>query len=147
MVHHVVQAPRLAHMVQRIRIACTGTAGRVIRELEAIAASDVYHREALLNHNERTAHRGRESFVAIVMTSHSEQQSARCVCERARASRVGADSRADMIMIGSEIGMRGSPIIGSRSCHHTSYQPLRLPLREQASTSPPSSLLKLGGLL
>jgi hypothetical protein len=32
-----------AHMVQGIRIACAGTAGRVFRELEAIAASDVYH--------------------------------------------------------------------------------------------------------
>jgi hypothetical protein len=57
------------HMVQGIRIVCTGTAGRVIRELEAIATSDVYRREALLNHDESRIEPV-ESFVAVVNKRH-----------------------------------------------------------------------------
>lgn len=70
-IHHVVHA----HMAQGIRIACTGTVGRVIREPEAIAASDVYHqpmiqtrrREALLK-GQRIAYR--ERLVAVVKIRH-----------------------------------------------------------------------------
>jgi hypothetical protein len=80
--YHVVHAPHV-HMVQ----ACTGTAGRVIRELEAIAASDVYHREALLKHAESCI----EPVVRRVLCGGSQYTSGendRCVCER--VSRVGA---------------------------------------------------------